>query len=67
MPVTSGVGFTLVLTEGERAQLLSLLEEVYRDTHVEARRTEGPTYQAQVHQQEAVLRGLIEKLRLPSS
>jgi hypothetical protein len=60
-------GYTLVLSEEERAQLLSFLDQALRDTHAEARRTEAPDYQAQVHRQESVLRGLIEKLRAPSS
>lgn len=55
--------FTVRLTEEERAQLLSYLQQVSRDTHVEARRTEAPDYQAEIHHQEAILRGLIDKLR----
>jgi hypothetical protein len=62
---TESPRFTLTLTEEERAQLLSLLERARRDTHVEARRTESPDYQEQVHHQEAVLRSLIDKLRRP--
>jgi hypothetical protein len=54
--------FTLALDEEERAHLLSLLERARRDTHVEARRTENPDYQEQVHHQEAILRRLIDKL-----
>jgi hypothetical protein len=34
-----------------------------RATHVEARRTESPDFQDEVHQEERVLRGVIEKLR----
>jgi hypothetical protein len=55
--------FTLTLNEEERTQLVSLLEQTLRDTHVEARRTEAPAYQEQVHHQERLLRGVIEKLR----
>jgi hypothetical protein len=55
--------FTLTLNEVERAELLILLERELRETHVEARRTESPDYQDEVHHQETVLRGLIEKLR----
>jgi len=60
---TKSPGFTLTLSEEERAQLLGFLEEAFRDTHVEARRTEAPDYQEQVHHQEDILRGLIHKLR----
>jgi len=55
--------FTLTLNEVEHAELLILLERELRETHVEARRTESPDYQDEVHHQETVLRGLIEKLR----
>ena len=55
--------FTLTLNDVERAELLILLERELRETHVEARRTESPDYQDEVHHQETVLRGLIEKLR----
>jgi hypothetical protein len=54
---------TISLNEAERAQLLILLEREQRETHMEARRTESPDYQDQVHEQESVLQGLIEKLR----
>jgi hypothetical protein len=60
---TTSVDFTLTLTEEERTLLLDLLEQTFRDTHVEARRTEAPQFQQQIHHQEAVLRGLIDKLR----
>jgi hypothetical protein len=60
-------GFTLLLTEEERALLLNLLEQELRDTHAEARRTEAPSYQAQIHHEEQVLRSLVGKLRAASS
>ena len=59
---TESLQFILTLDEEERAHLLSLLERARRDTHVEARRTETPDYQEQVHHQEAILRRLIDKL-----
>jgi hypothetical protein len=55
--------FTLTLNEAERDELLILLERELRETHVEARRTESPDYQDEVHHQEAVLQGMLEKLR----
>lgn len=57
--------FAVNLTEEERSQLLSFLENSLRNTHVEARRTEAPAYQQLVHHQEKILRGLIGKLRRP--
>ncbi len=57
--------YTVSLNEVERAELLNLLERELRDTHAEARRTESPDFQEEVHHQESVLHGLIEKLRHP--
>jgi hypothetical protein len=55
--------FILALDEAEHAELLSLLERELRETHAEARRTESPDFQDEVHHQESVLHGLIDKLR----
>jgi hypothetical protein len=55
--------FILAMDEMEHAELLKLLERELRDTRVEARRTESPDYQDEVHHQESILEGLIEKLR----
>ena len=54
---------TLTLDETERAELLILLDREVRETHVEARRTESPDYQDEVHHQETILQRLIDKLR----
>ena len=59
----SSMQFTLTLNEAEHAELLILLERELRETHVEARRTESPDYQDEVHHQEAILQGMLEKLR----
>jgi len=56
--------FILVLEQAEHAELLTLLERELRETRVEARRTESPDYQDEVHHQEEILQGLIDKLRL---
>ena len=63
--IAQSTDFTLTLNEVERAALLNLLEREMRETHVEARRTESPDYQDEVHHQETVLHRLIEKLRRP--
>jgi hypothetical protein len=55
--------FILTLTEEERGRLLSLLELALQDKHVEARRTEAADYRKYIHQEEAFLRNLIDKLR----
>jgi hypothetical protein len=62
---TEATTFTVTFTDEERAGLLNLLDRSLCDTHAEARRTEAPDYREQVHRQEALLRGLIDKLRLP--
>ena len=64
-PGTTSSGVTLTLTEEERAQLLSLLEQLDRDTLVEVHRTEATDFRQHVERREAILRGLIEKLRRP--
>jgi hypothetical protein len=55
--------FTLPLTEEERVHLLGFLELALRDKRVEVRRTEAPDYRKHVRREEAVLEGLIGKLR----
>jgi hypothetical protein len=55
--------FSISLTEEERTDLLRLVDEAAREMHVEARRTENPTYQSSIHEQEARLRNLAQKLR----
>lgn len=63
MPLTTqSTSFSLALDHDERAELLTLLERELRETHVEARRTEDPDYQDQVHHHEAVLQRLLERL-----
>lgn len=60
---TESPSLTLTLNQEERAKLLSILERELQDTRVEARRTRTPDFQEHVHHEEAVLRGLIDKLR----
>jgi hypothetical protein len=54
---------SLTLERDERVELTRLLESALRDTHVEARRTEAPDFQDEVHERERILRGLLGKLR----
>ena len=42
---------------------LSLLEQWVVETHAERRRTESPAYQEEVRREEAVLQGLLHKVR----
>jgi hypothetical protein len=64
---TKQTGFSLTLDAVQRVELLRLLEREIRDTHMEARRTESPNFQDEVHHREDVLNGLINKLRAPSA
>jgi hypothetical protein len=57
--------FTLALNEEEREQLLSFLEQALRDKQVEVHRTDALEYRKYVQHQEALLQGLIDKLRRP--
>jgi hypothetical protein len=62
-PAIESTSFSLSLNRVEHTVLLQFLEQALRETHVEARRTEAPDYQEEVHHREKLLRGLIEKLR----
>jgi hypothetical protein len=55
--------FTLTLTEEERSLLLNFLEQGFRDKQIEEHRTDALTYKEHLQHQEALLRGLIDKLR----
>ena len=55
--------FTLTLTEEERSLLLSFLEQGFRDKQIEEHRTDALAYKEHVQHQEALLKGLIDKLR----
>jgi hypothetical protein len=54
--------FTLTLSEEERTQLLSFLQQLLREKHVD---TEAFAFKEFVQHQEALLQGLIDKLRRP--
>jgi hypothetical protein len=64
---TATAGAVLTLTEEERAFLLKYLEQERRDTHAEARRTESPRYQEEIHHEEALLLSLVQKLQQAGS
>jgi hypothetical protein len=61
--MTTATMFSLSLTEEERLDLLRIVDQAARDLHVEARRTENPSYQSKIHEEEARLRSLAQKLR----
>jgi len=64
--ITAGPAtFTLTLTGEEREQLLNVLEQVFREKQVEVHRTDALGYKAHVEREEAILRGLIDRLRRP--
>jgi hypothetical protein len=63
MTTATSAQCTVTFTEEEQKELLRLLENSLTETHVEARRTEAPAFQQQLHRQEAVLRALIDKVR----
>jgi len=59
--------FNVSLTEEERSQLLSFLEQVLRDKEIEEHRTDALSYRSFVQHQEDLLRSLIGKLRRPAA
>jgi hypothetical protein len=60
---TQAPAFTFTLSEEERRELFSVLEQAHRDKQVEVRRTDALEYKEYVEHQEALLQGLIDKLR----
>ncbi len=53
----------LTLSERERQLLLELLEGDLGELRVEVRRTEDAAYRDRLHEDEACLRGLIERMQ----
>jgi nicotinamide riboside kinase len=62
---TGSSPLTITLNEEERTQLVNFLEQALRDKRVEIHRTEASNYRERLSRQEAVLRGLLDKLRRP--
>jgi len=56
---------TLTLTGEERSLLLNFLEQSFKETLVEEHRTDALDFKEYVRHKEAVLKGLIDKLRRP--
>ena len=55
--------FTLTLTEEERTQLLTWVEQWLHDKMIEEHRTDAPEFRNRIAHQEAILEDLIKKLR----
>jgi hypothetical protein len=53
----------MVLSETERVQLLSWLEQIQKDKLIEEHRTRTPEYRELVLRERGILDGLISKLR----
>ena len=53
----------LELTPEERDELIGLVDEYFQATRVEVRHTQNREYRNQLHHEEDVLRGLLERLR----
>jgi hypothetical protein len=57
--------FTLTLTGEERSLLLRFLEQGLQNKQIEEHRTEAFDFKEYVQHEEALLQGLIDKLRRP--
>jgi hypothetical protein len=55
--------YTLVMNEQERAELVRVLSNYLGETRVEVHHTHTPGYREEVKHEEAVLRGLLTKLK----
>ncbi len=58
--------FTLVIDDQERSELLRILERALGEARVEAHHTHTPDYREEVQQEEALLRGLLQRVRRSS-
>lgn len=58
---TTPVMHSFMITEEERAELIRMLKQVLGETRVEVHRTHTPTYRERVLEEEALLRGLLDK------
>ncbi len=61
-PTSTGTR-NLAMNDEEATELLRLLENALAETRVEVHHTHTPAFRDKVQRQEAVFRGLIEKLR----
>jgi hypothetical protein len=59
--------FSLPLTDAEKEYLVSLLESALGDTRMEVHHTRTPAFRDRVVQEEALVRGLLERLRQTGS
>jgi hypothetical protein len=62
-PTTSSTGFTLTLSQEERAFLLNFLEEGFKEKEIEVHRTDNLEFREIVEREAALMEGLINKLR----
>ena len=53
--------YIIELDEMEHAELLKVLERELKETHAEARRTESPDFQDEVHHEESILASLVRE------
>ena len=61
--ITAPVTYILRLTEPEREKLFRMLTESLKELRVEIHRTDALAFRAALDEDEALLEGLIEKLR----
>lgn len=59
----TATGFTLAMTEEERAMLLNWLEQRFRNKLLEEHRTDAADFREYVRHEEEILEKLIAKLR----
>jgi hypothetical protein len=62
MAAENPLEYRLALNPEERAALSSVLEEPLMEIHTEKRRTETPRYRDRIQHQEAVVRGILDKV-----
>jgi hypothetical protein len=65
MPASATDPRAVTLSDEERSLLFNYLEQKLRDKQVEEHRTEASEFRDFVQHEEALIQGLLDKLRLP--
>lgn len=65
-PATAPVMHSVSISEEERTELVRVLEENLREGRVEVHRTHTPDYRDRVLDEQALLRGLLDKFLNPT-
>jgi len=60
---TQPMAHTFMVSEEERTELIRLLEQACSESRIEMHRTHTPEYRERVSQEQALLRGLLDRFQ----